>query len=102
MERALGGRAIDALIVVGTVLNVCCESTVRDAFFRGFRVFLPIGLNTTRHHSDIGFGEFTAEELAGAVYTSLGHRFAHVMNLRELMAQIGAESIGGRPRTPGV
>ncbi|MDR2891391.1 MAG: cysteine hydrolase [Alistipes sp.] len=29
---------IDTLIICGTVTNICCESTARDAFFRDFKV----------------------------------------------------------------
>jgi len=31
---------IDTLIICGTVTNICCESTARDAFFRDYKVIL--------------------------------------------------------------
>lgn len=31
---------VDTLIVCGTVTNICCESTIRDAFFRDYKVVL--------------------------------------------------------------
>jgi ureidoacrylate peracid hydrolase len=29
---------VDAIIICGTVTNICCESTARDAFFRDYKV----------------------------------------------------------------
>jgi len=31
-------KPVDTVIICGTVTNVCCESTARDAFFRDFKV----------------------------------------------------------------
>jgi ureidoacrylate peracid hydrolase len=37
IEEVLRGRGIDTVLVTGTVTNVCCESTARDAMMRNFR-----------------------------------------------------------------
>lgn len=44
----LAARAIDTVIVVGTVTNVCCESTARDARTLGYRVILAADANAAR------------------------------------------------------
>ena len=31
-------KPVDTVIICGTVTNICCESTARDAFFRDFKV----------------------------------------------------------------
>ena len=31
-------RPVDTVIICGTVTNICCESTARDAFFRDYKV----------------------------------------------------------------
>ena len=31
-------RPVNAIIICGTVTNICCESTARDAFFRDYKV----------------------------------------------------------------
>jgi ureidoacrylate peracid hydrolase len=36
--RNLKTPAVDTLIICGTVTNICCESTARDAFFRDYKV----------------------------------------------------------------
>jgi len=36
--RNMRDSSIDTIIVCGTVTNICCESTARDAFFRDYKV----------------------------------------------------------------
>jgi len=38
LEGILRARGIDTLIITGTMTNVCCESTARDAMQRNYRV----------------------------------------------------------------
>ncbi|MCB5425093.1 cysteine hydrolase [Altererythrobacter sp. CC-YST694] len=38
LEATLRQRGIEMLVVAGTLTNVCCESTARDAYMRGFKV----------------------------------------------------------------
>jgi len=38
LELILRGMGVDTLIICGTVTNICCESTARDAFYRDFKV----------------------------------------------------------------
>jgi len=40
LEPMLRGRGIDTLLIAGTVTNVCCESTARDAMMRDFRTIM--------------------------------------------------------------
>jgi ureidoacrylate peracid hydrolase len=40
LEALLRARGIDTVIVTGTVTNVCCESTARDAMMRNFRTIM--------------------------------------------------------------
>jgi nicotinamidase-related amidase len=50
LESTLSKRGIRTVIVVGLATNVCCESTVRDAFFRNFRAIVVSDLCTTYDH----------------------------------------------------
>ncbi|MDR2937959.1 MAG: cysteine hydrolase [Prevotellaceae bacterium] len=36
--RNIKTPAVDTIIICGTVTNICCESTARDAFFRDYKV----------------------------------------------------------------
>ncbi|BCJ86255.1 cysteine hydrolase family protein [Effusibacillus dendaii] len=92
LEQHLKANHIDSLIITGTVLNNCCESTARDAFHRDIKVFLPVDLNTTRDYEDIGFGAYTAEDMSRAVFTSLGNRFAHILTANQLIELITSAS----------
>ena len=42
LERELRARGIDTLVVVGFTTECCVDCTVRDAFHRGFNVFVVI------------------------------------------------------------
>lgn len=39
LEAFLNDKAIDTLVITGAMTNVCCESTARDAYALGYKVF---------------------------------------------------------------
>ena len=41
-------RPADTVIICGTVANVCCESTARDAFFRDYKVVFGTDVNSAK------------------------------------------------------
>lgn len=45
LHRLLTARGIDTILITGTVTNVCCESSVRDASTLGYRVVMVADLN---------------------------------------------------------
>jgi len=45
LHEELQARHIDTVLIVGTVTNVCCESSVRDASTLGYRVVMVTDLN---------------------------------------------------------
>ena len=45
LPRLLEARGIDTVLVTGTVANVCCESTARDASTLGYRVVMVADAN---------------------------------------------------------
>ena len=47
LDALCQARGIDTLIVVGTLTNVCCESTVRDAMMLGYRALMPADASAT-------------------------------------------------------
>ena len=47
-------RPVDTIIICGTVSNICCESTARDAFFRDYKVVFGTDIcsaNTPEAHA---------------------------------------------------
>ena len=45
IEEVLRARGLDTLLITGTVTNVCCESTARDAMMRDYRVVMVSDAN---------------------------------------------------------
>ena len=58
IEDRLRERGIDTVIIVGTVTNVCCESSARDAMMRNFKVIFVADANAARtdeeHNATLG------------------------------------------------
>lgn len=48
LEPQLRARGIDTVIVAGTLTNVCCEATARDAVQSGFKTIFVSDANATR------------------------------------------------------
>ncbi|MFF0342614.1 isochorismatase family protein [Kribbella sp. NPDC004875] len=46
-------RGIDTVLITGTVANVCCESTARDASTLGYRVVMIADANAARRDQDL-------------------------------------------------
>jgi len=75
LEKYLRSNHIDTIIVVGLATNVCCESTVRDAFFRNFRSIVISDLNSTY-----------SPQLQRASLKTMADCFALVINSRQLQS----------------
>jgi ureidoacrylate peracid hydrolase len=67
-------RTIDTVIICGTVTNICCESTARDAFERDFRVVF--GSDITSAWSD---------EFQNLTLKTIDYAFGWVMSLDEII-----------------
>jgi ureidoacrylate peracid hydrolase len=55
IEAQLRTRGIDTVLITGTVTNVCCESTARDAMMRNFRTIMISdgnAANTDQDHAN--------------------------------------------------
>ncbi len=67
-------RSIDTVIICGTVTNICCESTARDAFERDFKVVF--GSDITSAWSD---------EFQNLTLKTIEYAFGWVMSLNEII-----------------
>jgi ureidoacrylate peracid hydrolase len=52
LEAQLRERGIDTVLITGTVTNVCCESTARDAMMRNFRTVMISDGNAANSDKD--------------------------------------------------
>lgn len=50
LEPLLISQDIEQIIVCGVMTNVCCETTIRSAFVRGFEPFFPIDLTAAYNY----------------------------------------------------
>jgi nicotinamidase-related amidase len=77
LPEMLVARGVRTVVVVGTVTNVCCESSVRDAATLGYRVIMAADANATNsdamHNATLHtvyrtFGDVrTSEEILGLI-----------------------------------
>ncbi len=84
LEPLLRGRGVDTVLVAGTVTNVCCESTARDAMMRDFRTIMV----------DDALAAVTPEEHENALHGWMLF-FGDVLSVDEVRARLqstGAEA----------
>ena len=77
LEDVLRGLSVETLVVTGIATNVCVESTVRDAFYRDFNVFVPREATAS----------FTAEAEQGS-FGNFEFAFARVKSLEEMLNEL--------------
>ena len=74
LDAMLNGEGIDTLIIVGTMTNVCCESTARDAHMLDYKILIV---------SDASAAPTDAEH--NAALLNLTTFFAHVCDMAEIL-----------------
>jgi ureidoacrylate peracid hydrolase len=80
-EAQLKARGIETIIIVGTLTNVCCESSARDAMMRNFNVIM------------VGNGNATyTDAIHNASLTSLAITFCDVMSTDEVIGKLRASA----------
>jgi ureidoacrylate peracid hydrolase len=77
LDADLRKRGVDTVIITGTVTNVCCESSARDAHMLGYKVFFLSDANAAM-----------SEDEHNASLLTLGRIFADVRTTDEMLALI--------------
>ena len=77
----LNSRDIDTLLITGTVTNVCCESTARDAAMLNYKVIMVSDGNAAR-----------TDEEHNATLNNLFNIFTDVQSTDEIVARCDAAS----------
>jgi len=85
----LRARNADTVLITGTVANVCCESSARDAHALGFRVIMVADGNAARRDQDL-------DATLHTVYRSFGD----VRPTREVLHLIASQDAASPPRAP--
>lgn len=80
LEEMLHANGVTQVVTCGVMTHLCCETTARSAFMRGFEVFFPVdGTATYRleHHR--------------ASLLNLAHGFASVVLMKDILEAIRGE-----------
>jgi len=75
LEERLRSRGVTQVVVTGVMTHLCCETTARSAFMRGFAVFFPVDGTATYN-----------ERFHRASLLNLSHGFAVPVLVRDLIA----------------
>jgi isochorismate hydrolase len=79
LEEILRRQNVTQLVVTGVMTHLCCETTARSAFVRGFTVFLPVD-GTATYNEDFHF----------ATLLNLSHGFAVPVLMEDLRKRLEA------------
>ncbi len=79
LEQVLHDLGVDTVLIVGTVTNICCESTAREAATFDFKTIMV---------SDANAGRTAAEDLQ--TYSLFLSAYGDVMTTEEVIARLGA------------
>lgn len=77
IETRLRAAGIDMVVITGTLTNVCCESTARDAMMRNFRVVMVADANAALSDDD-----------HNASLTAVAGTFGDVMTVDEVIDRL--------------
>lgn len=77
LENMLQELSVETLVVTGIATNVCVESTIRDAFYRDYNVFVPREATAS----------FTIEQEQGS-FGNFAFAFARVTSVEELLSDL--------------
>jgi ureidoacrylate peracid hydrolase len=81
LETVLRCLKVEDVVIAGTMTNMCCESTARDAYYRDYRVFFLAD----------GTGSIT-EEMHLASLLNLAFGFAYITTSDAILTQLTKES----------
>jgi len=69
LPEILRARGVDTVLIAGTLTNVCCESSARDAMMDNFRVVMLADANATRTDAEHLASLITLSQSFGDVQT---------------------------------
>ncbi|XWS68473.1 hypothetical protein CRYUN_Cryun04dG0093400 [Craigia yunnanensis] len=82
LQEMLVEKGVEEVIITGVMTNLCCETTARAAFVKGFRVFFSTDATAT---SDLELHEATLKNMA--------HGFAYLVDCTRLRQGLFANKI---------
>jgi len=80
LENLLNEKDVTQLVITGVMTHLCCETTARSAFQRGYTVFFPVDGTATYNDS-----------FHRATLLNLAHGFAHITHMTNIINEIENE-----------
>ncbi|MFQ6083448.1 MAG: isochorismatase family protein [Candidatus Aminicenantia bacterium] len=80
LEDILKKKGVNQIVICGVMTHLCCETTARSAFVRGFEVFFTIDGTATYN-----------EKFHLATFLNLSHGFAKPVLVKEILTSLGDE-----------
>jgi nicotinamidase-related amidase len=77
LEEYLRSKNIEQVIITGVLANLCCETTARSAFVRGFEVFFPVDATAAYN-----------KEFHLSTFRNLGFGFCPVLTTADLIKSL--------------
>lgn len=77
LDRTLRARGIDTVVITGTVTNICCESSARDAMMLNYKMVFVSDANAAR-----------TDEEHNATLASILQVFGDVLSTDEVIARL--------------
>jgi ureidoacrylate peracid hydrolase len=90
LEQVLRAAAIDTVIVTGTLTNVCCESTARDAMMHNYKVIVVSDGNAT-----------VSDTEHNAALTNIVRAFGDVLSTEEVIEHLRIPAAAVKQVTSG-
>ncbi|MBM7570224.1 cysteine hydrolase family protein [Aquibacillus albus] len=78
LDVLLRGMGVETIIICGTVTNVCCETTARQAHEKEYKVIFLSDGTAAGDKPDMGWGPVSAEENHRVALTTLATLFCQV------------------------
>jgi len=83
LEEMLQSKGVMQVVICGVMTHLCCETTARSAFMRGFEVFFPVDGTATYN---LAYHK--------ASLLNLAHGFASVVLLKDILEAMRGEHEG--------
>ena len=83
LEEILHGKGVTQVVICGVMTNLCCETTARSAFMRGFEVFFPVD----------GTATYNLAYHRGSLL-NLAHGFASLVFINDILDAFRGEHAG--------
>lgn len=81
LDSMLRTNHVKKIVITGVMTHLCCETTARSGFMRGYDIFFPVDGTATYN-----------EEHHRASLINLAHGFAHIVQMQDLLSKLQERS----------